>query len=340
MLEGGVHRPLTYADLLSTALGRFPSRDALCCGETRMTYGDVSREVHALMEQFKRMGIGYGKGVALLSRNNCEVFIVMAAAVMSGCRYTPLHPGGGEADHAFIVRHSEANLLIFDAQNFEDRVEALSIQNRELQLLAIGKSRLAESIGSLSLGAASAPKPSGLVSPNDICHLSYTGGTTGRPKGVMRSHRCMVTNAVFSLAEWDWPEEIKFLAATPMSHGVGAMVVPVLLRGGTVVIHDGFVVQSFVDTIVAQEITTTFMVPTMLYRMIDYVVANDVRMPSLETVIYGAAPVNPTKLAEAVRWCGPKFMQLYGQVEAPNLISVLHKADHDPDRGCPAERVN
>jgi fatty-acyl-CoA synthase len=68
---------------------------------------------------------------------------------------------------------------------------------------------------------------------DDVCVLIYTGGTTGRPKGVAHTHRVHVTMVLTELADWDWPREPRFLALTPITHASGAMIMPVLLRSGT-----------------------------------------------------------------------------------------------------------
>jgi len=83
------------------------------------------------------------------------------------------------------------------------------------------------------LAAAEAFTPERLVpqaEPEDVCVLIYTGGTTGRPKGVAHTHRVHVTMILTEMADWDGPSEIRFLALTPITHASGAMIMPVLLK--------------------------------------------------------------------------------------------------------------
>jgi fatty-acyl-CoA synthase len=172
-----------------------------------------------------------------------------------------------------------------------------------------------------------------VASASDIAWLAYTGGTTGRPKGVMLSHRNMVTNAILSLAEWDWPSEIRFLAATPITHAAGVVIVPMLLKGGTVVLHKGFDAGAILEAVETERITVTFLVPTMIYVLLDHAETQRRDLSSLGLIIYGAAPMAPARLIEGLDVFGPVFMQLYGQTEAPNTVTVLRTADHDPARG-------
>jgi fatty-acyl-CoA synthase len=143
---------------------------------------------------------------------------------------------------------------------------------------------------------------------------------------------------ITELAEWEWPERPVFLAITPISHAAGACIVPVLLRGGTVVLETGFTPEKFLDIVERHQVNATFLVPTMIYKVLDHLhgatAAETAKARSLQMVIYGAAPMAPARMREALGVFGPVFMQLYGQSEAPNCITVLRKESHDPDAEC------
>src|SRR5438874_2651917 len=78
------------------------------------------------------------------------------------------------------------------------------------------------------------------VAADDVAGLAYTGGTTGKPKGVMGTYRSGAAMTEIQLAEWEWPEEVRFLIATPLSHAGAAFFIPTLLRGGSIVVLPGF----------------------------------------------------------------------------------------------------
>jgi len=100
-----------------------------------------------------------------------------------------------------------------------------------------------------------------------------------------------------------------------------------LLAGGTVVLRRGFDETDFCTAVETHGVTWTFLVPTMLYRLLDGPLAvHDVS--SLENVIYGAAPIRPDRLREALDRLGPVLTQFYGQTEVPNLITTLDRRDH------------
>jgi len=244
-------------------------------------------------------------------------------------RSTAMHPLGSADDHAYILSDGGIGTLVFDPAAHGERARLLAERAPGLRLLALGPSTLAPD---LLADAASRP-PGPLVpraAPEDVANLTYTGGTSGRPKGVMTTHRVRVTMVMSELAEWDWPAEPRFLAITPITHAAGAIVLPVLMRSGTVIVARGFEPTRFAALVRAHRATMSFVVPTMLYRLLDDPALGDDALSSLEVVIYGASPISPARLAQAVRRYGPRFMQLYGQTEAPNAITALRRADHDP----------
>jgi fatty-acyl-CoA synthase len=165
---------------------------------------------------------------------------------------------------------------------------------------------------------------------DDHCALLYTGGTTGKPKGVLHTHRVMVAMVQMQMADFDWPNLPRFLAMTPITHAAGALIPPVLMRSGTVIMHAGFDVKTFCSLVEKHRVNCTFMVPTMIYVLLDSPARQDHDLSSLETLIYGAASMAPARLIEGIAELGPIFMQLYGQSEAPMAMTVLHKHEHDP----------
>ncbi|MSY07028.1 MAG: AMP-binding protein, partial [Actinobacteria bacterium] len=155
------------------------------------------------------------------------------------------------------------------------------------------------------------------------------GGTTGKPKGVMSTYRSGAAMTAIQMAEWEWPEELRFLICTPLSHAGAAFFIPTLLRGGSLVVIPYFTPDSFLETVQEFKVTATMLVPTMLYTILDNPRIDEFDLSSLETVYYGAAAASPTRLKEAIDKFGQIFFQFYGQAECPMTITVLRKGEHD-----------
>ncbi|HJY74104.1 MAG TPA: AMP-binding protein [Streptosporangiaceae bacterium] len=168
--------------------------------------------------------------------------------------------------------------------------------------------------------------------PDHIGGLTYTGGTTGKPKGVIGTTGNIATMTSIQLAEWEWPENPRFLMCTPLSHAGAAFFTPTVVKGGSMFVLGKFDPAEVLKVIEEQRITATMLVPSMLYALMDHPDSQTRDLSSLETVYYGASAINPVRLAEAIRRFGPIFAQYYGQSEAPMAITYLAKADHDEKR--------
>jgi len=326
-----LHEGGTLGSVFLGAIARYSNRPAIADAAKRWSYRDLGEAIGRFIAVYRGLGLGKGKAIAILSGNRVECLAGQVAALLLGARYTPLHPKAGADDHAFIVGDAEIDTLIVEADRFGERGHYIRSQTPGLRhLLSFGP--LEGAIDVLPLLAAASPAP--LVdeaAPSDIGWLAYTGGTTGRSKGAMLSHRALAATATLLAADWDWPPEIRLLACTPISHAAGAAMLPVVLRGGFSRLLPEFQAEEYCRTVEAERITVSFLVPTILYVLLD---RPDVRtrydLSSLQTIVYGASPMSPDRLREALAVFGPVFVQMYGQTEAPQVITTLRKADHDP----------
>ncbi|GAA2097592.1 AMP-binding protein [Brevibacterium salitolerans] len=315
----------TMGELVYSALTRYPARTAFVDGERRFSYPQAAAGVQAVRERLRAAGAQAGDYGSVLAGSRPETFFATSALYMEGLRVSPLHPENGIRDHRLSLELAEVTVLLYEEGRFDAMAQELAAELPGLRIVPLVVSRPVEA----SSGFAVLDKPV-RVDPETPASLGFSGGTTGTPKGIVRSHRTMVTNALFTVVDWEWPADNRFLVTTPMSHASGAMALPILLRGGCMVMMDKFAPEAFVDAVEAHRITSTFLVPTMIYRILALEPAQTDRLRSLETVVYGASLMDPSRLAEAIERLGPVFLQLYGQAEAPNLISVLRREDHDP----------
>jgi fatty-acyl-CoA synthase len=321
----------TVAEFTRLAMSRWPDREALVGGGARLTYRQMAAQANRCARFFKSVGLKRGDAVALLASNTPEVIAATQAAQILGLRYTALHPLGSEDDHAFVLEDGEIGALIVDSTTYAGRGRALAARSALSHVLTFGACDFGVDLVGGMAGFDGSDLPIE-ARPEDISMLAYTGGTTGRPKGVVHRNRSSVHMLTQELAYWEWPQEVRFLVATPLSHAAGAMMIPTLVQGGTFHFQQGFDADAFLATIERERITATFLVPTMLYVLLDHPRLKDFDLSSLQMLIYGASPASPARLRQALEVFGPILCQLYGQSEAPQTISYLAKADHDPSR--------
>jgi fatty-acyl-CoA synthase len=326
-----LYRPQLLPDLLITALARNGDRPCLYVGEDVLTASQMRDEISSYVQVFRSRGIGQGQGVATLAKNRPEVLCSMGAVMVNGCRNTPLHPLGSLDDHSYVLEDAGIDTLIFDpvfaerAQQLRERIPGLN------RLLSYGQADVGENLVALAKSFKPEPLVSPDVDPEDLSALAYTGGTTGKPKGVMNTYRGSALMAQIMASEWQWPDEVRHLVCTPLSHAGSSMFVPLLLVGGSMVVLPAFDAGAVLEAIEQYRITTTMLVPSMIYALLDHPAFAGTDLSSLETVFYGASPMSPTRLQEAIRKLGPIFFQFYGQTECPQALCSLRKEDHDPE---------
>ena len=330
-----LYQGCNVGDLVISAIARGGERVAFICDGARGTYRELGGKISQVVQALAARGLQRGDAVATLSANRPEAFLITAAAYLMGLRLTWMNPTSSEDDHAYILEDSGVTTLFFDPRSFSDRTRVLQQRVPGVQrLMRFGEGfGPSDSLGEDLLAAAGGHTPAPLVAQaeaDDVCVLIYTGGTTGRPKGVAHTHRVHVTMILTEMADWDWPREIRFLALTPITHASGAMIMPVLMKSGTYAMTQGFTPEKFIRLVEQHRITATFLVPTMVYVLLDSPARPGADLSSLQLIIYGASPMSPARLTEAIQALGPVFMQLYAQSEAPNTVTVLHQHEHDP----------
>ncbi len=326
-----LHRGVFLPDLLVWALRRDTDRPAIFLGEEVLSVGELGAQISRYAQVYASQGVAPGSGVAMLSVNRPEVLYAIGAYMVSGCRNTPLHPLGSFDDHAYVLKDASIETLVFDP-SFAERAEQLRARVPSVKrLLSFGPSTIGVDLCAEAEHFDPLPLVAPSVQPEEISALSYTGGTTGAPKGVMTTYRGSSTMAQIMLAEWQWPDELRHLVCTPLSHAGSSLVVPVLVKGGSVVVLPRFDAAKVLQTIARYRITSVMLVPSMIYALLDHPDFATTDLSSLQTVFYGASPMSPARLQEAIRKMGRIFFQFYGQTEAPQTVCVLRKEEHDPD---------
>jgi acyl-CoA synthetase (AMP-forming)/AMP-acid ligase II len=170
--------------------------------------------------------------------------------------------------------------------------------------------------------------------------LVGTGGTTGRPKGVMLSNRNVETFCATTLALMPHDEPPVYLAAAPLTHAAGILCFPFMALGATVVVHTKVDPGEILATIERQRVTTLFLPPTAIYMLLARPEVRERDYSSLRYFIYGAAPMSTDKLRQAIDVFGPVMAQLFGQSEAPMLVTFLTPREHlVGGRPAPDERL-
>jgi acyl-CoA synthetase (AMP-forming)/AMP-acid ligase II len=323
--------PVTLAELYDRAVLHGGDRIALSDADKSLSYAQLGDLSHRLAASLAVIGLRQNDRVAFLMSNCVEYVVCESALARLGATRIPLAVLLAEDDHVYMLNVARCRALFYHA-SLLDRVVAMSgrldcvehfICVGDASALPAGHQRLSNLCAEPVAAPVAAP-----VDIEDIASIYFTGGTTGRPKGVMLSHRSWFHTYCMEMLEFGLGWRETFLFATPMTHAGGCLILPVLLRQGRCVVVDRFEAARFTATALREQVTASLVVPTMLYQLLEYAEAAGVKATSLQNVLYGAAPIAPERLKRAIEIFGPIFTQFFGQTEAPMALTSLPRADH------------
>ncbi len=299
-------------------------------GSPAWTGGDIVTKISQLSQALMAHGVSQGARVALLAGNSIEVLLLHNALAFAGGCLVAMHPMGSADDHLFAIEDGEVDTLIYDPMKFSARAAELTQRTNRLKaVLSLGPADLGADI----LHDAQARTPGPLVAPqldpSTVTRLSYSGGTTGKPKAIPGSPRVGAQALQIMLTDWEWPIDPRILAVVPLSHAGGSLFGPMVLKNGTMVVMPSFDPGEVLRVIQDYKISCTMLVPTMIYALLDHPDFDKYDLSSLKTIFYGASLMSPARLKEGLERLGPVFFQFYGQAEAPMTVMTLRRSEHE-----------
>ena len=297
-----------------------------------LTYFDVQRLSWRVARALDRSGVGPGDKVAILSANDPDAFSCVFGISRAGAVWCPVNPRNEAAENRDLLDYFDCTCLIFQAA-FAPLVAKIRPDLPRLTTLVCLDGEPPGAIP-FDLWIGSEPAEPWQAEPaDDVIMLVGTGGTTGRPKGVMLTGRNIETMAALTLMSYPFRPRPRYLALAPLTHAAGVLCFPVMTLGGEIVIMPKPDLTNFLALIENSKITHTFLPPTLIYMLLDHPGLAGTDLTSLQCLWYGAAPMSATRLEEALTRIGPVLGQLFGQSEAPMMISTLAPADHFRDDG-------
>jgi fatty-acyl-CoA synthase len=330
--------PPTLKRLYESILRRYETAPAITFRDETLTYGDLEDGSARLARGLVDLGLETEDRVGVLMSNRPEYAVTDIALARAGLAKVPLNDMLSTADVEYMLDNSDASTLIV-GQQFAETVHSVAPNVPTLERIVtldatsgfeLGCECHVDSFESL-LEETEPVVPDPQVSKSSLAGVFHTGGTTGAPKGVKHTQENLALNALAHALELDIQPRDRLLLQTPLPHSAGLIMAGGLTQGSTHVITQGFDAERTLELVEQERISWTFMVPTMVYRILDLLEHRTYDTSTLETLVYGAAPMKPERLREALDELGTVFLQLYGQYETPDLITVLPKAAHDPD---------
>ncbi len=321
---------------LRRSCARNPDRTALIADGRGHSWRTFEERVARLAGVLRTEGLEPGDRVAILAHNGAEYFEFSYGVPWAGGVIVPLNNKLSAADLVYILNQSGTGFLLAD-RDFQPLIEGFFAQLETVQHVLYFTPGDSENPYERALAAAE-PCADQLRGYEDLAGIFYTSGTTGRPKGVMLSHRNLLWNAMSGIINYQLDETTVYLHATPLFHAAGgSRVFTMVTAGVTNVILPRFEVAEVLTAIPRHRVTSMLLVPTMINGLVREPGLADHDLSSLRTIAYGASPMPQSVLAEALQKLpGVGFCQAYGMTELSPAATFLETRYHvldGPDAG-------
>lgn len=318
---------LTTQQIVERSLRMFSSRLAVVDGPRRVTYGELDTRTARLANVLLASGAGPLRPAATLLGNALEFVEVDVACARSGVTRVGIGDRLSADECRYILADCGAAVLVVAADLLERVADDLP-DTVELVLVVDGSGAPALAYEE-ALAEASPFLDAPVAAPDAPNYVLYTSGTTGRPKGATHSHAGRAFAMLNMLAsELVVDRRSAMVHAGPVTHGSGSKVLSFLAAGGANVLLRKFEPEAVVHAIDAEGGTHTFLVPTMIQRLLEAGPEVVAAVGRLQQISFGGAPISPTLFRRAVESFGPNLTQVYGSCEAPHPVTLLRPADY------------
>lgn len=322
---------MNTATLLTQAARTYPDQIAVRCGDRAVDYATFAGRSARLGQALRGFGLHTGDRVGIVQRNGVELLETVYGALMAGLVVVPVNMRLHPREIAFIGRDSGWRALVHTAE-FNSGLDSVVDEMPELSVrISTGPTHGELDYEQLMKETSPLPAPVDLY-PEAVAWLFYTSGTTGRPKGVIWTHRTVHNLVLSYLADvYSIQSPDVVLHAAPLSHGSGTVSLAAIARGAqNVILHtQSFEPDTVFSLIEAHGVTNiAFLAPTQIVKLLDEFTPGRYDLGSLRCVLYGGAPMYTDHLRQALEMFGPVFVQIFGQGESPLTISYLSVLEH------------
>jgi fatty-acyl-CoA synthase len=324
-------------ELLPKALKLHPRKEAVVCGETRMDYQTFAERVWRLCQGLISLGLRRNERVAIIHENSNEFLEAYFAAVHLGAILVPLNFRLSARELAMILNDSQTRILISQGQ-FHEKVSNLRPSASTVEQVVWTRADFAPSgsrelaYESLLAGHSPEPPPDQAIRDDDIAQLYYTSGTTGRPKGVMLTHKNVKSHALGTIAELHLTDSDNWFHVAPLFHLADAWAsFAVTWAGGKHVILPTFDPLQVLQMIQTEKITLSNLIPTMLNMMVNHPDVGRFDYSSLRVLLSGGAPIAPETVRKIIDAFKCDYIQTYGMTETSPYLTLSILKDHLKD---------
>jgi long-chain acyl-CoA synthetase len=291
----------------------------------RRTWREVQDRVSRMAGGLVGAGLSKAGRAAILSLNSDLYFEFLLGVPLAGGAVVPINIRLAPPEIQYILEDSGAEFLFID-DRFAPVLDKLRGKMGNVrEIIYLGNGQLPNGMRAYEDLLWAAPITGGSCGGEDLAGIFYTGGTTGKAKGAMLSHRNLVTNAANIISAFGYDADSIYLHAAPMFHlADGASTLAITMLGGVHAFIPTFDPAEFLAAIQREKVTHSLLVPTMINMLVNSPGLADCDFSTLKQITYGASPMPDALLRRAVETLpGVRFLHAYGMTEAAPLVTAL-----------------
>lgn len=320
---------MLVGDIPGRNAGLYPDKTAIIQGDIRVTFSQFDERVNRLANAILGLGLMKGDRIAVLHHNCYQYIELYFASAKIGTPIVPLNYRYNANEILYVIIDSGAKMIFFG----KEYLSTINIIKKEItsaeHFICIDDSLPGMKNYEEIISMASAIEPVLTLDEEDIAILGYTGGTTGKPKGVMTTHRNIITSCYNTALERLLTPNDTHLIIHPIFHAGGAnSMFAFSFVGAANVILNASNIDILLKTIQEYKISHLMLVPTMILSIIERPNIESYDLSSLKTIYYGTAPSSIEPLKKAISLFKCNFSQTYGMTETFVPISILKPEDH------------
>ena len=298
-----------------------------------ISYANAQIASHAIAGAIDAHGYSSGHHVGVLAPNSSIAFLALLGVFRAECVWLPINPRNTVTVNADLLERFDGELLLFHSQYAAEAQQLLDTCPDLKEIVCIdGDCGVGSSLTQWSEGSPATFFGEGECL-DDTFSIFPTGGTTGKPKGVIMTHRGVHTFYSNFYAHFNYYDDSCHLVVAPMTHTAGLTGCMHFARGGTNAIMSTVNPEAIVSAIAQYQVTHLFLPPTVLYMLLALPDISRCDYSSLRHFLVGAAPTSLEKLKQAIDVFGPVMTEAYGQTEAPASITAKAPWDYMTQEG-------
>lgn len=312
-------------------IGTYPARRARIRGEdiaftfegSDTTYAEAAERVNRLANALKALGVGPGDRVAYAGFNHPALLEVFFAATLIDAPCVMVNPRLAAPEVEYILRDCDPTVVLYGEDQRRNAEQLRPSLDPRIRWFGVDDGDYEPLVASGAGDDAAT-----VLDENDTALIMYTSGTTGKPKGVMLSHRALLFQYLNALIGEDFRQDDVNLSVAPLFHiaGLNMLAVPTFMMGGRIIIHRRFQATAVLRTLAEERVNSVFMVPAMLDALAHEEGFDAADLSMLRNLMVGGAPL-PERLFRIWEPKGISISQGFGMTETAPGLRMLDPRD-------------